>query len=47
MFPCIQQKYGQCQHEDKKLFCLVRTFYILKFGFKIDKKNIESFIFRN
>ena len=28
MFPYVQQKYGQCQHEDKKLFCLsAKTFY--------------------
>jgi hypothetical protein len=28
MFPYVQQKYGQCQHEDKKLFCLAaKNFY--------------------
>jgi hypothetical protein len=28
MFPYVQQKYGQCQHEDKKLFCLsAKAFY--------------------
>ena len=40
MFPYVQQKYGQCQHEDKKLFCLsAKTFYD-----NLDSGQKESFV---
>ena len=40
MFPYVQQKYGQCQNEDKKLFCLsAKSFYD-----NLDKTQKESFV---